>query len=414
MACRVLYVAPARFAVTFLLLAGAGFPKSAHAAVSWQEAVGRLADHPRLRAAHWRVEAARAEAAIVGEVPNPSLGATLGRGTGTESHKSGLEWAGTLSVPFEWLPARAPRLAAASAELDAALQEEAETELLVREQLRGLFWYLAYDRARLGELAQSLAEARELARLVRRRVERGETRAIEATRVEAEAERVDIELGEAQAEAASHQSELALWLGEPLDAALEVSADLGALPPLPSLPETLAASAEHPLVRAALAHLGAGQAASVAERRARVPAFDLGAYAGRDLERLAYGGSLALRLPVWNWNSGAVARADARQAEARELADDAARNAKAAVVAAYYSCSQRRQTVEHYREAILTDAEQSVTALEKAFKSGETSLLDVLDARRLRGSVRRDYLAAQLQAQLDCRRLASLAGKPEP
>ena len=146
--------------------------------------------HPRLAAGRFDVDAARAGVDAAGEVPNPTLEATVGFGRARVGDDSGVEWGLALTVPFGWVAQRGPRIEAAEAEVDVA---EAESKILRRDvlvQLRTLFWNLAYEQARVASLETLEAQTSELVTTVSKRVEKDDARPVEGVRVEIELEKV--------------------------------------------------------------------------------------------------------------------------------------------------------------------------------------------------------------------------------
>jgi cobalt-zinc-cadmium efflux system outer membrane protein len=68
-------------------------------------------------------------------------------------------------------------------------------------------------------------------------------------------------------------------------------------------------------------------------------------------------------------------------------------------------------TTLRFRDNILPRSEAAAYTTEKTYLVGETSLLEVLDARRTLLDSRRLYLSALAKAHLDCNRLGVLVGE---
>jgi Outer membrane protein len=219
-------------------------------------------------------------------VPNPTFEADLGRGRARIGDESRTESELALSIPFGWIAQRRSRLEAANAEVDLALAESRSSRREVVLQLGTLFWGLAYEQARVGVLETLVAQTSKLAQTVRRRVETGEVRPVEAPLVEIELEKVAGELEAARTLLLGRQTALARWLGVPPGRTLVARADLSALPVVPDREAALAsARAADPALRIASARTRLLAADVRAERRATIPSVSLRGFVTDELDR---------------------------------------------------------------------------------------------------------------------------------
>lgn len=397
------------------ILAAAGTEALAREAVAplrWQEIVEGLDRNPRFREAALRAEAARSAVDGTGQVPNPRFEATVGEGRTADGSLRKTEWSLGVTVPLEWLGTRSPRVDAARA---AAGEAEAEADLARQEallRLRRLFVLVAHDERLVESLRASSRQASDLARLVRLRVERGEARPPELPRVEVEAERAGIALSQAETRAMVHRDQLALWLGRPVD---RVDLDLSRAPeppPLATLQDRVTAA--QPRVRAARDRVAAAVAEVRAERHQRIPAVSVSGYALSEVDRSAAGGGLGLEVPVWNWNAGRIAQAEALRAAEESRLEVATLEASASLVESWATCSQGRLASRRLRDEVVPRAEVAAARMERSYQLGESPLVEALDSRRALLEVRRELLAAQLEQQLECSALAIVTGGDLP
>ena len=86
------------------------------------------------------------------------------------------------------------------------------------------------------------------------------------------------------------------------------------------------------------------------------------------------------------------------------------REIESSIIDAQGACLAASQTAVRYKDRILPRSESAASTMQKTYQLGEASLLEVIDARRVLVDTRRQYLAALLQAQLECSRLNALAG----
>jgi cobalt-zinc-cadmium efflux system outer membrane protein len=378
------------------------------APLQWQEVVSELDRNPRFREAALRASAARAGVDAVGQIPNPRLEVTAGEGRTADGSLRKTEWALGITVPLEWLGTRdartdAARAAASEAEEEGALVRQ---ELLLR--LRRLFVLVAHDDRLVVSLSASSRQADDLARLVRLRVERGEARPPELPRVEVEAERARLALGQAQARAMVHRDQLSVWIGRPVD---QVGIDLAQVPDPPTLADVRERVAlDQPRVRAARDRIASAAAEVRAERSQRIPAMSLSGYALSEVDRSAVGGGLGVEFPVWNWNSGKIAQAEAIQEAEESRLLVATYDARASLVESWAMCTHGRLASRRLREEVVPRAEVAASKMERSYQLGESPLFETLDSRRSLLEVRRELLAAELDQQLECGTLTILAG----
>jgi cobalt-zinc-cadmium efflux system outer membrane protein len=380
--------------------------------VTWPDIVRLVEQHPRLAAGRFEVEAAHGGVKAAGAVPNPTLEGNVGRGLAQTGEASRVEWGLALTMPLGWIAQRGSRVSAAEAAVDVALAENKALRRDVLLQLRSLFWNVAAEQARVASLEALEAQTSALVQTVQKRVEKGEVRPVEATRVEIELDKVTGELDSARTSLRARQAELALWFGAPRGRTLVTVADLDALPVAMDSDAALEkVRATHPALAVAHARTRLLEAEVGTERMARVPSFGVSGFATDELDRRAYGVGLSLDLPLWNWNSGRIAQAEAKLAAGRKQAEAAGLELEASVLDVQAACQASIATATRFRTKVVPRSETAATMMERTYQLGEASLLEVIDARRTLLDSRRLYLSALTQAQIDCSRLGALLGE---
>jgi cobalt-zinc-cadmium efflux system outer membrane protein len=362
-----------------------------------------------------QVEAARSGVTAARAAPNPSVEGTIGRGQSRLGNDSRLEWGVAVEVPLGWLAQRKVKITAAGAEVDVA---RAEREALRREvllQLRTQFWNVVYDESRVAALEALEAQTAELVSTVQKRVEAGDVRPVEAIRVEVELEKVRSDLDSARTSLESQRARGALWFGTAKGQPFVAVADLSAPPKAITREDALARlRATHPTIAATRARMRAAEADVAVERAARFPDFSVTGFTTHELDRRAYGGGLTVDVPLWNWNVGRIAQARARLGASRKQAEAAALELEASAIEAQAACRASTQAAARLGSAVVPRSEAAVSIIEKTYRSGEASLLEVIDARRTLLEARTLHLSALAQAQVECSRLDTLIGEQTP
>jgi cobalt-zinc-cadmium efflux system outer membrane protein len=383
--------------------------------VTWPDVVRLVEEHPRLAAGKFLVDAARGGIQAARAVPNPTLEGTVGQGFARTGPGSRFEWSVALNLPLGWIAQRGSTIAAAEAEVNVAESERKALRRDVLVQLSTLFWNLSYEQERVRSLESLQADTGELVQTVRRRVEKGEIRPVDTIRVEIELEKVTSEVEAARASLTARQHEVGVWLGAPKGVSIAAEVGTEELPATISLDDALArARSSHPAVEAARARTRSLAAAVDVEKRARVPAVSATGFAGFEFDRRTFGVGLSVGLPLWNWNSGRIAQAEARLAAGRMAADATARELETRVIEAEAACRASAATAARFRQNILPRSEASAKIMERTYQLGEAGLLELIDARRTLLEARRLYLSARSQAQIDCNRLGAMVGKDSP
>ncbi len=387
-------------------------PAAESLSVRWDDLVRAADQHPRLAAGRFQVDAARGGVDAARAVPNPTVDVSVGEGLSRTGGASRAEWGLALTLPLGWVAGRGYRADAAEAGVDVALAESRALRREVLAQLRTLFWTLAYEQARVASLGALLDQTEALAQTVSRRVEKGEARPVEATRVAIEREKVASELEAARTSLAARQAGLALWLdGAPQRLPVAV-ADLEGLPtPLDRDAALERAKRTDPALDVARARIRALEAEVGVESRARVPSVALTGFANDELDRRSFGLGVALDLPLWDWSSGRIAEARARLAAGRQQAEAARLEIEVAIVETQAACQASVATATRFRDHVLPRSEAAASTTEKTYQLGEASLLEVIDARRTLLDARRSFLGALAEAQLSCSRLDLLVGE---
>jgi cobalt-zinc-cadmium efflux system outer membrane protein len=380
--------------------------------VTWEDVWRAAQAHPALLAASSEVDEASGAVRASRQYPNPTIGLGLGRAEAIDGVEEADIWDVDVKVPLLLWGAYRGGTKVARAEHAAAAHELARVRLEVFRELKAMFLRVAHDQARLSALDASAEQLAELVDVAGKRVDMGEARPMELSRLEIEFARMSLLLSEARETAGARRQILNIWAGSSLPQNFHVKADLSALPPLPPAEDAVASAiAVNPQVGFAGERLNAATARLGAERGARFPTIELGGFYEKELDARNYGASLELSLPLWNWNSGGISQARAAEATARYDRDVtltaievAARESHAAAVSAY-------GRARGFREVILPKAVEVAGSMERMYQIGVVDIMNVLDARRTLIEIESDSLEAYLSSQLAYLRLATLMGE---
>lgn len=352
-----------------------------------------------------RVDVATASAQLSGarQFENPVLSSSYS-GSAPQAHV-------TLDIPFDWPGLRAPRIAAARAQLGAAT-----VRLRLADVLLAFDTDTTYTRAQTLEaqarlLVSTARDADSLLALVRLRRDAGDASDLDVEIANVSAGQLANTALSASASATAAILRLQLLIGVSPDSTRIVLADTIALaatviPSLPAAVDAPAAGVALPVAAATLDVRAAEEQARL-ERRKRIgaPALALG------VETINPGGpggalplvGVSLPLPLFNRNRAAIARADADVQRGRALLLQTALEQQTSTQLAQTDAAAARRRAEHSLR-LLASAERIGALSLLAYREGAATLVNVLEAQRTsrdaRAQLLDDLAAVQIAERL--------------
>ena len=380
----------------------------------WEDIERAVEQHPAMQAAASEADAASAEAAASRQYPNPTFGVGLGRAEAVEGEEEDRVWGLELTLPILSPWAYRSSIAAADAEQGAIAQDAAVVRLEVIEQLKESFWGVVYDQQWLDVVQVSRGQVASLVEVAELRVNMGEARPSEVTRLEIELARLDVEIRRATEEAQARKEILDLLLRSALSVDLRVDGDITVLPDLCSVDDAVTQGlSQHPRLHAANLRIRSSAARLREERAKRLPEFAIGAFYEKELDAKSYGGTVEVSIPLWNWNSAQIARSKAMVKASVWGRDLVRMEMEAAVREAHAAAAAAFGKAQVFREVVLPMAVDVAAALEQMYQVGEEDVMNVLDARRELVEIESELLEVSLESQLAHARLVTLMGGKE-
>jgi cobalt-zinc-cadmium efflux system outer membrane protein len=338
---------------------------------------------PEIRAAQAETEAARGDLEEARRWPDPAFAWLAGRGRG-EGGESGTE---TDVGVEQFIPRpRAYRagVEAASGSVDLA---EASAEAVrdeVEQAVKEQFYGLLLAEKLLEVLSEHLEAARGLEELTARRASLGEAREIDRLKAKVERLTVEGQVRSAEVETGVRRRNLDRYLLGALGASFTLGGDLsvrGDLVSREALLERL--RGDNSRLREARARVRAGRGRLDAVRAARFPGVSFSLHRVEEIDKESSWVGAGVTVPLWNAARGRIARA-ASEAAALEAREEAARvQVESEFEAAYGRWRFARERSSVYEAELLPAARGSLEIARFSYEQGATSLLDLLDARRV-------------------------------
>ena len=376
--------------------------------ITWQQIVQAVDNHALLKQQEIQQRIGEAGIREARAIPNPTVELSIARGKAKETDETALEWGASLTVPLDWIATRNAAVRAAQAESNIVESDQALLRKDVIAALRRLFWHSVYQQEKTKFLEQLLRETTSLTRLIQKRVESGDARPTELSRIRIEQEKVALALTAARMEMTACQSEIGLWMGEKgpihVNSTLSFTTD--------NAPQASAAQvASHPAIEGTRRQIDAADARIQREKRHRFPEMALNVFAENELDKTALGAGVAVSVPLWNFNDGAIERAQAEKAARQAEMDVQQFQLERRRLQANASCRRSYHLAKEFASRVLPEATDVAARVARAYALGEATLIDVLDARRSLLDTRTELLDAQLQARLDCSDVQNLTGE---
>ena len=356
---------------------------------------------PRLAIERQTLETATADRQVAAARPNPTL--SLSR----QARSQPLAGAGaqqdvTLEWPLQVGGKREARIESADRGLTLARARiDAAASQLV-EEVGSAFFSLLAAQERVRILDQAVDDVARLAQIVSRRRDSGMASQYDVVRMELESSAWRSRQVEAVAEQTDLQSRLASLMG--LSQGVPLPQAQGTLTPWPLDLNEPADLARHPLLRALQGDRGLAQANLELARRERLPALSVFVGRGWGADRPGGVGSagMSLELPFLDTRIGLAHRA-ASELRASILRGQAAETELGAELTRQTALvRQRSVAVERQAQTVLPRLNTLRQMAQDAYRLGRGTLVDLLDATRVRHDTELDQLAQRaslLEAQ---------------
>ena len=358
--------------------------------------VAALRGNPSLATFPWELRALEARAVQAGLRPNPEIGIETENFAGS-GDRNGFDQAETtlwLSQLVEVGGKRAKRQRVAEMGRSAVAWDYEAARMTVLIETSRAFLRVLAAQERYGILEELVAVARDTVRTAEARFRSGAAPAVEWTRALVSRASAQVELESVTRELRVRRVALAAMWGSSKAGFSAATGDfetVDSLPPLSAL-EPLVAS--NPLAARSAAELDYRGAVVELEasRRLPNPTVQLGARRFDDGDDQALVMQVAVPLPVFDRNQGALlaARHDLGRAKAEQLARE--RSLGVALAVAHEQSLAAYDRVTAFRDETIPAARRAFAEALDAYKKGRFRYLDVLDAQRTLFELRANYV----------------------
>lgn len=356
---------------------------------------------PALRSATNAVDAARAAVDTARTIPNPQIEVMNGtrkprpdNSAGTNGNLKTVSLTQDLDMPWH----RFPRVDGALAGLTAAQANEQSFRADMRAQLRLRYYDLVRRTAENRVAREDVKLMEGIHKRIELQVETGEKAKFEL--VKANAELLNAQKMQESATLRVRQSRGALraLVGVTLPEAFEVQEQTHTFaPPAPLNEVRDAVLKTNPELQRTRAERQQLDRKLSEEKSLRFPKFALRADQDNDPEWRSKRVGVAMNLPLWDWRGGPVGEAAAKLSQTDNQLAYQEFSLLQSLEAAYQQYDIANAQVVALEGGIVRHAANALRIAELAYKAGEKSFLDVMDAQRVYRAARNELITAQFE-----------------
>lgn len=357
------------------------------------QAMALLKEHPQWQAAQAFIEQSQADRVTAGQYLNPSLDVV----TETKDRQSL-----AMAFPVETPSVREFRQLGADQGIEIATQQALLVQRQLRTQIQRAYYQVAQRKQEMQLAKDELQLLEKLRDAVQLKVKVGESARYEGVKAEAEWLTSQTRFNAAEQQYLLARQQLGELLG--LTTVPEIVDQLPADNQLCRLPQQPFDDlvSQYPLYQAAKANLAKDQASTRYEQALVTPqpTFTLGGEQEQGIDRYKLG--INLPLPLFNQRDGQIASARAKQKQSEATVMAVERQLKQDWSQAYIRYQNANAQLVSYESGLLKEAESAFQVAQAAYKYGERSILDFIDAQRILASVKRGYLTNQFERRYAC------------
>jgi outer membrane protein, heavy metal efflux system len=381
-----------------------------------------LTRHPSVASAEGLVDQRVGQRVAAGAYPNPSLSGTGGHGILRDGGRQDFlaasqqrleisEYNVTIGQPFEWPAKRAARKSAAEAALAGSSLGLIETRLNLTTDVKVAFFDLLLAQRDLELAKQNVGIVEDVRRIVGVRVRLGEAPQFDLIKAEVEVLKANQAVTRAENTVRVNKVILDTLTGGALGPTYQVRGDFSMYPAGLSTEQLVArALSEHPAVLRLQKLVEQADRSIEFQRQARVPNVTVNGGYFREIGREAYVAGFTVPTPIWYQQQGEIAASlGAKRTEEAELLRT--RNELFRQVNQFYQEVQTAQKlIEVLEKGLLKQAEEALRIAKFSFQQGAASLLEVLDAQRVKRQILFDHAEARYQLSVALSRLERAVG----
>ncbi len=369
-------------------------------------------NNPRFAAIVHRADAKRAALRQARTFANPSFNYHIGDAENFEGTISRTTQELSIAQPIENPFKRHYRIQAFKSDWQAEEFYAQEFRLQIEYEIKELFFTILKLK-REKELAQENHQSiQEIFHLIANKAKLGEVKELEVLKLEVETMQAENEMARIETELQSARENLNAYLGLALPHDYLLVEGLAYQPVNRTLEGFLTAALKnHPGLKRKEKELEQAENLLHLNRWQRLPDFELSAFTAKDLHGQNQGLGLSFNIPLWNFNSGEIARSQRLLESQQEELTFKEITITSDIKNRYARLLLAQKTIRLFQKGLLKQARESERIARFSYQQGESSLIDYLDSQRTYLQIQKDYVQALLTWSLEKAGLEKAAGE---
>jgi len=354
-----------------------------------------LKNNPSILAKEKEVAAKKAAYQSSRLLQNPEIEYAKGQGKGLETEKKVNTGEISIQQPLENPFKRKYRIRMYEKEWQASQFSFNFSKLEIIYNIKNLFYNILLQK-NLKQLAlKNLDSIKKVYQLIKKRVELGELKELEAIKLQVEVLKAQNELKKTQTELKLAKDNLNQFLGNALSPDFDVKGKFNyrklALEEK-SLVDKVITS--HPLLKKKEREVEIAQSNISFIKWQRIPDPNLKAFMTNEIDGKNKGLGISIEIPIWNFKSKEIAEAENLFLKEKQELKAVRIGLTTEVKAKFKKLEMTDQKLELFHSGLLTQAEESLKIAEISYQQGEISLIDYLDSQRTFNGIIKDYYQA--------------------
>lgn len=384
-----------------------------------------LSKNPELRALEMEVQAAKGERTQAGLWKNPELSGVYGprrvSDSGGNLHGEGRTRSLTLLQTFEFPGKGSLRKAIADRNVDIAELGLEQFRLALRGKVNQLAYRYATNEQQL-EIAREISDyGQAQVELLKHRLASGIQGLLELRVIEASFVEIRMALAELEQSQKQTLTELNILCGRPANDPLRLKLNFTAPTKRFDLRKMVQAGLSHNFqLKARETELLRADDEVTAAQLAVAPDFQIGPFYTQDKaveNEVNMGVAFAVTVPLWDWNQGNIAAAEARHSKSGALLNKARRDVEAEIVRRFHAYELALKQLGSFEKGYLEKMHDAADMADRHYRLGAVNVQIFLETQRQylnAGRIYGDAVVAAHENLLDLQLLTGITAEEKP
>jgi cobalt-zinc-cadmium efflux system outer membrane protein len=351
-----------------------------------------LENNPRIHAGLEDIQAKKAAYQASRRFLNPNFGYERGQAESFDDtvvrHTEGF----SLSQPIENPFSRRFRIAIQKSRWDISVFKHQAQQREVIYEIKKLFYTILLLKSNMATAKKNEESIQETYRLIKKRVQAGEVKELEAIKLQVETLRAQNQTNRLQTELALAKENLNKFLGNTLPSGYATTGDLSYRSILVDERRIISQSlSSHPEIKTKQTELEQIEDHLHLAKWKWIPGLELSAFSRKELDGINRGFGISLDIPLWDQKTKQVKEAEHMISRTRSELSSLEVELETRIKEDLMQFLLAEKTLSLFHQGLLQQADESMRISRLSYSQGEISLIDYLDSMRTLYSIHLDY-----------------------